>query len=49
MATVAEAASREGALMQPPVTQHKKDGRVLVIAAAIIAGLTIGMRSQSRP
>jgi hypothetical protein len=41
MAIVAKA-SREGALMQPPDTQHKKDGRVLVVAAAIIAGLRLG-------
>ncbi len=27
--------------MQPPAMQHKKDGRVLVIAAAIIAGLRL--------
>ena len=27
--------------MQPPATPHKKDGRVLVIAVAIIAGLRL--------
>jgi hypothetical protein len=27
--------------MQPPSTAHKKNGRVLVIAAAIIAGLRL--------
>jgi hypothetical protein len=40
MAIVAKA-SREGVLMQAPATQHKKDGRVRVIAAAIITGLRL--------
>jgi hypothetical protein len=45
--TIVAKASREGALMQPPVTQHKKDGRVLVIAAAIIAGLRLARDSRA--
>jgi hypothetical protein len=46
MAIVAKA-SQECALMQPPSTEHKKDGRVLVIAAVIIAGLRLARDSRA--